>query len=509
MGDEIILQKLETMTPQDERKTDIISTPQLQANDDSPLSRTTSHSSEESDTANFHAVINTIKFDALSKVALEARSKCSTQRSYDKSQQEPSIEVQQRPWTGSNNLVYVLGFSDGVKWIARIPGNGIDSFEPLEVSHFKNRIYVSRFLRLATSIPIPEIFTWSATCNNPVGVPYTLESFAEGRQLSEAWTDDEWSSEEKRVRTIRNLAKVMSELHRFSFDQIGSLSPELDVGPDVYMAFDQDKLFEGEDMFGHAQERGPFNSAMDDLLEGFEEPEAVDGQLNQLHGEHALLGLALHSLPLLLHLNGPFALGHPDFNYQNIFVDEEGNITAIIDWDGTCITTRALAFARYPSWITRDWDPVMYQYGDEYDDHADEGPGKEDSPAQLLQYRQEYANALAEMGMPPSKYTPEDTLLSPIIEAINIAQGQSINRPWILMWLLYWAFHGIPPISLNKFCEKYEKGEAHDWIDLVKEAFSRMWHGEERDVHEYEERYLRFRQWMMSYPDSVVVTSRP
>ena len=497
------------MTLQNQQSTDVNPIPRPQTNDDIPLSRTTSHSSEESETANFHAVINAINFDALARVALQARWACGTQCSQSKSQQELSIEIQQPPWTGSNNLVYVLEFSDGIRWVARIPGNGIDSFESLEVSHFKNRIHVSRFLRLATSIPIPEIFTWSTACKNPAGVPYTLESFAEGRQLSEAWIDNEWSSEEKRIGTVRNLARVMSELHRFSFDQIGSLSSDLDVGPDVYMAFDQDKLLEGEDLFGHAQKRGPFNSAMDDLLEGFEEPEAVDGQLNQLHGEHALLSLALHSLPSLLHLNGPFALGHPDFNYQNLFVDEEGNITAIIDWDGTCITTRALAFARYPSWITRDWDPVMYQYGDEYDDHADEGPREEDSPAQLLRYRQEYANALAEMGMPPSKYKPEDTLLSPIIEAINIAQGQSINRPWILMWLLYWAFDGIPPISLNKFCEKYERGEVHDWIDLVREAFSSMWHGEERDVHEYEKRYLRFRQWMMSCPDRVVVTSRP
>lgn len=500
MVNSIVLKNLEVMTRQDERETDVIPMPTSHTDDNMSLSRSTSHSSEESDTAHFHPVINAIKFDALAELALQTRSKCSTHRSHTKPQEELSVEIQQPPCKGSSNLVYVLEFSDGVKWIARIPGNGIDSFESLEVFHSMNRIRVSRFLCLATSIPIPEIYTWSATSQNSVGIPYTLEAFVEGRELSEAWNDDDWSSEEKRIRALRNLARLISELHQFSFDQTGSMGPNLEVGPDVYMAYDQDKIMEGEDMFGHAKERGPFNSTMEDLLEGFEEPELVDGQLTWLHGEHALLRLALHSMPSSLHLNGPFALGHPDFNYQNIFVDEEGNITGIIDWDGTPISTRALAFARYPSWITRDWDPVMYQYGNADDD---EDLPREDSPAQLLRYRQEYANGLAKMEMPPSKYTPEDTLLSPIIEAICIAQAQSINRPWILMWLLYWAFDGVPPVSLNKFCENYVIGEVYDWIDIVKEAFAMMWHGEETDVEVYQKKYARFQQWIMSYPDSV------
>jgi hypothetical protein len=58
----------------------------------------------------------------------------------------------------------------------------------------------------------------------------------------------------------------------------------------------------------------------------------------------------------------PFFLSHPDFGYQNILVDAEGNVTGIIDWDDVTVGPRQSAFARYPSWITRDWDPLMYSY---------------------------------------------------------------------------------------------------------------------------------------------------
>ena len=103
---------------------------------------------------------------------------------------------------------------------------------------------------------------------------------------------------------------------------------------------------------------------------------------------------------------------------------------------------RSLGFARYPSWRTRDWDPVMYRYGlDEIE--------KEDSPQQLLSYRKEYAAALKELGPHSSSYLPHDTSLSQIVEAIFTASSSELCRPWIMMKLLQWPFNDKVPFKMT------------------------------------------------------------
>jgi Ser/Thr protein kinase RdoA (MazF antagonist) len=68
-----------------------------------------------------------------------------------------------------------------------------------------------------------------------------------------------------------------------------------------------------------------------------------------INAEPCLLHQAIDAIPPFLDTASAFSLGHPDFNYQNIFINDEGEITGIIDWDGIRALPRALGFARYPS----------------------------------------------------------------------------------------------------------------------------------------------------------------
>ena len=476
--------------------------------DDSACSVSESGDSDESDTALFKPIMAVINFNELTAVALRFRREqftANAAKSRTDLENSLTCDIQRPAEFGSSNLVYTMKFSDGVQWIARIPGNGISSFDDVELKMFKNRILTTRLLRLATSIPIPEIFSFETGTNNPVGVPYTLEDFAKGRKLSDAWIDKDWSSEEKRTRTIRDIAKHMSELHRFQFDKIGCLDFDtngnkfLQVGPLLSRCYDPEKL---EPSFGYVSESGPWSETKSYLLDICEKSQSAEDASGLRSGDRKLLSLAIDSIPESLDHEQAFALGHSDLNYQNIFVNDDGDVTAIIDWDGVCIETRASAFARYPSWITRDWDPVMYDYGDDED-----GERKEDSPAQLLGYRQAYAASMAEMRLPEAKYSTDDTAFSTILEAIGIAASQQMNLPWILMWLLWWAFGGKPPFSLNRFNYEYRRGTAGEMIDAAAEAFGKMWHAEELDCAAYQENYLGFQKWIMSYPDSHLMRS--
>ena len=476
--------------------------------DDSACSVSESGNSDESDTALFKPIMAVINFTELAATALRLRRQRIVAQA-PKSSTDPgnslTCDIQKPAEFGSSNLVYTLKFSDGIDWIARIPGNGVSSFDDVELKMFKNRILTTRMLRLATSIPIPEIFSYETGTDNPVNVPYTLEDFAKGKKLSDAWIDKDWSSEEKRTRTIRSIAKHMSELHRFEFDKIGCIDFDVDgtnflkVAPMLTRCYDPKKF---EPSFGYASESGPWHDTVSYLLDVCEKSQTSEDELDLRSGHRKLLYLAIDSIPKFLDHEQAFALGHSDLNYQNIFVNDDGDVTAIIDWDGVCIETRVSAFARYPSWITRDWDPVMYDYGDD-----EEGERKEDSPAQLLSYRQAYTASLAEMRLPEAKYSSNDTVLSPILEAIGIAASQQMNRPWILMWLLWWAFQGKPPFSLNRFSYEYRRGTADEMVDAAAEAFRMMWHSEELDCAAYQEQYVEFQKWIMSYPDSHLMKS--
>ena len=461
-------------------------------------------SSEGSDIEVFLPVFNTIDLNALEAVALKVRqSRDQAQSSCVTNEQDLllSCKVLTPPRTGSYSIAYLVEFSDGVKWIAHVPGSGVDSFEALEAQNFISNIRTMSFIQSSTSIPIPEVFSWKATKDNPVKVPYRLESFVEGTSLSEKWTDSSWTTECKRLKLIRNLAIIMAQLHDLRFEQIGGLHFD-DLGEfshireRVYIKQNYDKVMSGEEVWGTACTSQPFNTTKACLLEAIEDPE-IPERAQYVRADFELLRLVIESIPESLETNAAFALGHPDFNYQNIFIDDDCNITGIIDWDGASTHCRALRFARYPSWITRDWDPVRYGYG------LEDGE-KEDSPEQLLSYRKEYAATFADFHLPASHYSPNDTKLAQILEAIAIATSDGICRDWILMKLLQWAFNDKLPFELtmmrrpdefyigrpvsrewmdaiHEFRCLYLIGEANDWIEAIKEAFAEMWHPEWED----------------------------
>jgi hypothetical protein len=52
-----------------------------------------------------------------------------------------------------------------------------------------------------------------------------------------------------------------------------------------------------------------------------------------------------------------FALRHSDLDLQNILIDEEGNVTGIIDWDGSLAMPRCVGHASVLAFLDRDFYP--------------------------------------------------------------------------------------------------------------------------------------------------------
>lgn len=52
-----------------------------------------------------------------------------------------------------------------------------------------------------------------------------------------------------------------------------------------------------------------------------------------------------------------FAIHHNDLDLQNILVNDDGNITSIIDWDRSYVGPRCIGPAAVPEFLRQDWFP--------------------------------------------------------------------------------------------------------------------------------------------------------
>ena len=295
--------------------------------------------------------VEKLDISALGSLASTARRECSNINV------NVTCSVMTPPEIGAYNVVFILEFSDGIKWIARI---SIMEWTPTLQDRLRRDIISMQFVQSKTSLPIPEVHAFSCDCDNLLGRPYVLLSHVEGKQLSELWFDPEWFTESHRHTVFRSLAQIMSTLATLEFPQIGQLdrdpnTQDFFVGP-IFPSADEIKSGSTSD-----HRRGPYTSVHVYLIDAIIRELSSEDRTTVL-ADLSLLKTFAATLPDLTLDGPPFVLSFPDYGYQNILVDQEGNVTGLIDWDGLTIGPRQSGFARYPSWITRDWDPLYYGY---------------------------------------------------------------------------------------------------------------------------------------------------
>ncbi|KAK3934529.1 hypothetical protein QBC46DRAFT_427112 [Diplogelasinospora grovesii] len=191
-----------------------------------------------------------------------------------------------------------------------------------------------------TTIPVPLVYDFDTNTDNDINAPYICMSYIPGRIVATSWfgrdSDKAAGStamlEERRLRILAGIAKGSDEFARFTFNKIGSIHCEetmdisnLDVGP----CYDGR---ENEDGTLNVTASGPFSST-----QAYLETHTFNDN-----------GIRALDLSILY------------FDSQNILVDDNDCIAGVIDWDLAQTLPRLVGYARCPSWITRDWDPLMY-----------------------------------------------------------------------------------------------------------------------------------------------------
>ncbi|TPX26103.1 hypothetical protein DIZ76_011562 [Coccidioides immitis] len=286
-------------------------------------------------------------------------------------------DTSQAPFNGSLNWAVSVFFVDGVEWLLRSPlnENGAILCPQTNSMLLESEAVTIKYIRAHSSIPVPEIFAYSCSKENEIGIPYILMSKAPGYPLRLHWTH---MSPEGKAKILRQLGSITWQLCQLKFDQIGSLF-EGAHDPVIKTCLTRGLLVHERHTLDLP--RGPFASATDfykALISAFQEhasilplsprcffaplplPEEyednsqfqrsrdrwhdfvalgskIDGSENR--ADYTIVGDLLAEMRLKWVKDTYFeedscrySLHHPDISVNNIFIDEEYNITCLIDW---------------------------------------------------------------------------------------------------------------------------------------------------------------------------------
>lgn len=327
---------------------------------------------------------------------------------------------------GSYNCAYVMQFFEGAKFVIRVPAAGRPGrWTKIDADALRSQVLTMAYIRRHTNLPIPDTLFFSTSLDiENFGYPFIISQYLPGKQVSEVWgtgIDYDSDLERKRQKILRSLAQTMSRLQNLSFPASGSLYFEhnLDDDPQVgprHMVDETDypnrtPYYEPSysDTSAHLRGRLDLWWELNKTNVNYElspfSPEAMEA-----NGKFKILKMAIDSLPIpdsedLNEDRQPiesFVLAPPDFDIQNILVDDDGNVTGLLDFDGVHTVPRFAGYAALPLWLTRDFTDARWEWDGELGN----------SEWDLARYRQCYAGYMynAMQGQGDCRFTAKSHL---------------------------------------------------------------------------------------------------
>jgi hypothetical protein len=296
-----------------------------------------------------------------------------------------------------------------------------------------------------------------------------------GKSLYDAWFGyhlsgvDMETTDARRMRALSDIGAAMSQVGKFSFNSSGFVKFDEEGNPS---GIGQSRCLDHQEMLDRRWEN---EAGSEDPIyievPAFEDPQQQYNVFQDLNpstmpfarGVSLLLKELIKWIPEPTNVK-PFVLAHPDFDIQNFLVSEDGQLLGVIDWDGVCCSARSYGNEIYPGWLTRDWDPLTYDYQKSMDEGKEPVGCWEDSPETLQRYRIAYDEIM-------SKFRERDadinlTKISLITESRMIAAADPMCR------------HGIIHKIIDEISMVLELTESLNFTDLV-EAFAEGSVGEE------------------------------
>ncbi|EME44740.1 hypothetical protein DOTSEDRAFT_129306 [Dothistroma septosporum NZE10] len=285
---------------------------------------------------------------------------------------------------GAANRAFTVHFKDGFKIVARVP---YPSVEPKGLV-VASEAATMTFLR-SKGIPVPKVFSYACSSDNPAGTEYMFMGFCSGMDLAGMWDD---LQETGRSRVVRSLVEVEARLSEIHLPASGSLyflrdipANATKVAVDARDADRPDSLYLGPttDLPFWYGKRSSLNvdrgdAVMDSgaikeihYLEQYGRPLLPFNRFQRetFNFEKQLPSIHLDSIQKYLQISKyliprdegliPPTLRHPDLRPGNIFVSDDLKITALIDWQHSVVQPLFLGcdvpeFLRRPSRFPKD-----------------------------------------------------------------------------------------------------------------------------------------------------------
>nr|POE53458.1 altered inheritance of mitochondria protein 9, mitochondrial [Quercus suber] len=116
---------------------------------------------------------------------------------------------------GAANRAFVIQFCDDFKLVARIPYPVTEPRQHVVASEAATMAFLP-----SKGIPVPQIYGYSASAENPAQTEYIFMAFSPGRNLGTLWAD---MTEHHRLRFVRSLVKLECRLFQLRLPASGSL----------------------------------------------------------------------------------------------------------------------------------------------------------------------------------------------------------------------------------------------------------------------------------------------
>ena len=339
------------------------------------------------------------------------------------------------PLCGSYHIVFPIEFVDGMKWMLKVSVNG-DHFNSFTAAALASEAHTMRMLKKEIGIPVPAVYAFDTSSDNALSMPFILMEKLGGRPLNYLWFNEETPKaclEHFRVKALQGLASLMVQLNKFTVKSSGSLVFCSDGTPiglrgakvmDYVPGFNKAAALQAQQQCSNNDgekgpdgisiikvnsntskasggitneddiilEHGPFSDPKAYFMANLDRPDSATRADAYERGTDMCLRLFIEwALANTQGQDRGFVLTHPDLDFQNILVADDGTITGLIDWDGVAAVPREVGCAQYPLWLMRDWVPSRYNYDTEKGEVFPDAGYRESSPAELASYRALYA----------------------------------------------------------------------------------------------------------------------
>lgn len=247
----------------------------------------------------------------------------------------------------------------------------------------RGEVTTLRWLAENTNIPVPKVAAFDDDRENEIGFEWILMELMPGIPAWKQWRSLTMA---QKVGLTQRIAEFQTQLfrHNFpcaSFREIGTLGCDREGYKPEPGQLISNMFFMGNHVDYDGMHRGPFRSSHDWLrsylafaMRGYEEVVTDGEDKDEIQDAKDVLEVAKRLMTLLPKIFSPIVkppersvLMHHDLGLQNILLDEQGNISAVLDWE--CVSAMPLwAVTKVPKFLRnrdREEEPRRESYPDE------------------------------------------------------------------------------------------------------------------------------------------------